>query len=242
MAVSRPVRKPQGGRSEDRREKIYRALRSRILAGGYPAGARLPSEPALCAKYRVSRPLVREILTRLRAEGLVSSRQGAGTFVRAEADKEAGHQSFAPVRNLGDMQQCFEFRAAVEGEAALHAARHRHAADLAELAARAETFAALAGTGDAADLADFAFHEAVAAATAISFFVSVIRSMRQQSMVGMRLAGELSGGDVAERVQRVKAEHRAIVEAIAAGAPEAARAAMRSHIENSRRRLFGATL
>jgi len=230
------------GTPGNRREEIYRALRDRILAGGYLAGGRLPSEPSLCAEYRVSRPLIREILARLRVEGLVSSRQGAGTFVRADADKDRGQQGFSPVRNLDDMRQCFEFRAAVEGEAAWHAARQRGAADLAKLVACADAFAALAGTGDAADLADFAFHEAVAAATASSFFVSVIRSMREHTMVGMRLAGELSGGDVADRVRRVEAEHRAIVEAITAGAPEVARAAMRGHIENSRRRLFGATV
>jgi GntR family transcriptional repressor for pyruvate dehydrogenase complex len=236
------TRGPEGGTPANRREEIYRTLRGHILAGGFPAGGRLPSEPTLCAEYRVSRPLIREVLARLRVEGLVSSRQGAGTFVRADADKDSGRRGFAPVRNLDDMRQCFEFRAAVEGEAAWHAARQRGAADLAELVARADAFAALAGTGDAADLADFAFHEAVAAATALSFFVAVIRSMRQHTMVGMRLAGELSGGDVADRVRRVEAEHRAIVEAVTAGAPEAARAAMRNHIENSRRRLFGATV
>ena len=205
-------------------------------------GGRLPSEPSLCAEYRVSRPLIREVLARLRVEGLVNSRQGAGTFVRAAADQGMGRQGFAPVRNLDDMRQCFEFRAAFEGEAAWHAARQRGAADVAELVTRADAFAALAGSGDAADLADFAFHDAVAAATSLSFFASVIRSMRQHTMVGMRLAGELSGGDVAERVRRVEAEHRAIVEAITAGDPEAARVAMRSHIDNSRRRLFGATV
>lgn len=227
-------------RPANRGEEVYQSLRDRIVHGAYPT-ARLPSEPALCDEFGVSRPVVRETLARLRVEGLVTSRQGAGTFVRAPGEGREDARGIAPVRNLSDIRQCFEFRAALEGEAAFHAALHRTETDLAEVRKRAETFAASATMGDTADFADFAFHEAVATATNISFFASVITSMRQHIMVGMKLAGELSGVDIPERLRCVEAEHRVIVEAIAAARAEDAREAMRGHIENSRRRLFGET-
>jgi GntR family transcriptional regulator, transcriptional repressor for pyruvate dehydrogenase complex len=226
-----------------RREETYRLLRQRIHGGDYLPGARLPSEAALCAECGVSRPVVREALARLRVEGLVVSRHGAGTFVEAEPGRARGQPGFAPVRNLDDIRQCFEFRAALEGEAAAYAARQRSAAGAADIVHRAEVYAAEAhvstGSAEAADLADFAFHEAVAEAAGISFFLSVIRSIRPHVLVGMGLAGELAGGDADERLRRVLAEHQAVVDAIGRGDTEAARAAMRAHIENSRRRLFG---
>jgi GntR family transcriptional repressor for pyruvate dehydrogenase complex len=220
-----------------RGEELYQRLRGRILEGVYPLSSRLPSEPALCQEFGVSRPVVRETLARLRVEGLVVSRQGAGTFVRPVS---AGQQTgFAPVRNLNDVQQCFEFRTSLEGEAAYLAARHRTADDLAAISGRAEAFAASTAGGNMADDEDFAFHEAVANSTGITFFASVMVSMRRHVMVGMKLAGELSGVGVQERLGLVREEHRAVVDAVAAGDAERARQAMRKHIENSRRRLFG---
>ncbi len=222
-----------------RGEELYQVLRGRILEGTYPLSSRLPSEPALCREFGVSRPVVRETLARLRVEGMVVSRQGAGSFVRPLSQGQRTVDGFAPVRNLSDVRQCFEFRTAVEGEAAYLAALNRSAEDLAAIGATADTFAAATATGNMADDEDFAFHEAVARANGISFFASVMVSMRHHVMVGMKLAGELSGVGVQERLGLVKAEHRAVVEAIAAGDAERARQTMRDHIESSRRRLFG---
>jgi GntR family transcriptional regulator len=57
------------------------ALRARLAVGNHAAGGALPSESALGREYAVSRVTVRRALELLRAEGLVSSRQGAGWFV-----------------------------------------------------------------------------------------------------------------------------------------------------------------
>lgn len=62
--------------------RVLDVLRRDILAGA-PTGARLPTEEALCRRFGVSRHTVREALRRLREEGLVASRQGAGTTVAA---------------------------------------------------------------------------------------------------------------------------------------------------------------
>lgn len=58
------------------------ALRSKIFAGEYKAGERLPSEPALAREFGVSRDTVRSAVTELTAELLVERRRGIGTFVR----------------------------------------------------------------------------------------------------------------------------------------------------------------
>ena len=59
-------------------------LRAEIEAGKYASDRRLPSEEALCRRWKVSRPTVARALRGLQLEGLIERRVGSGTFVRAE--------------------------------------------------------------------------------------------------------------------------------------------------------------
>lgn len=61
---------------------IVDELRASILDGRLDAGARLPSENELAERYGTSRPTVRRAVALLKAEGLVSTEQGRGVFVR----------------------------------------------------------------------------------------------------------------------------------------------------------------
>src|SRR6201996_7546310 len=61
--------------------QVVRALKDEIVSGVHPVGSQLPTEEELCGRFSVSRYTVREALRRLREDGLVSSRQGAGTTV-----------------------------------------------------------------------------------------------------------------------------------------------------------------
>ncbi len=62
-------------------DRLANSLREDILAGVYPVGSRLPTEEELCQRFSVSRYTIREALRLLREDGLVVSRQGAGTLV-----------------------------------------------------------------------------------------------------------------------------------------------------------------
>lgn len=61
--------------------QLVQTLRGDILRGVFRVGAQLPTEEELCERFSVSRHTVREALRQLRADGLVSSRQGSGTTV-----------------------------------------------------------------------------------------------------------------------------------------------------------------
>lgn len=70
-------------------QRIADALRRDIKSGIYAPGDRLPAETALLERFRdqlgtLSLPTLRQAIAILRAEGLVSSQQGIGTFVRAD--------------------------------------------------------------------------------------------------------------------------------------------------------------
>jgi DNA-binding GntR family transcriptional regulator len=73
--------------------KLVGALRSEIQAGVHPVGGLLPTEAELRARFSVSRHTVREALRQLRDEGLIASRQGAGsTVLRAHGGARFVHE------------------------------------------------------------------------------------------------------------------------------------------------------
>jgi GntR family transcriptional regulator len=64
-------------------------LRDRIERGVYRPGDLFPSEAALMAEHSMSRITVRRAIAELQREGLVTTRQGAGTFVADPARASA---------------------------------------------------------------------------------------------------------------------------------------------------------
>jgi len=63
-------------------QRIADQLRRSIRAGEYQPGERMPAETDLTERFGVSLPTIRQALSVLRAEGLIESRQGRGTFVK----------------------------------------------------------------------------------------------------------------------------------------------------------------
>ena len=62
-------------------DKIYSDILNRILEGEYKEGGRLPTEHALAERFDTSRPTVREALARLRADGIIVTRQDRKSVV-----------------------------------------------------------------------------------------------------------------------------------------------------------------
>ena len=102
--------------------KVVGALRSDIVSGAYPLGGLLPTEAELRVRFRVSRHTVREALRQLRDEGLVESRQGAGTtVVRRDGAERFVHE----VDSLEDLvAYAEELKYQVEGSAMVVADAH----------------------------------------------------------------------------------------------------------------------
>lgn len=72
---------PEGKPAPPLYMQIAQLLRDEIVSGIYPVGSLLPTEDSLCDRFSVSRYTIREALRKLREDGLVNSRQGAGTIV-----------------------------------------------------------------------------------------------------------------------------------------------------------------
>ncbi|MEW2569690.1 GntR family transcriptional regulator [Streptomyces sp. NPDC047070] len=66
-------------------QQVAAAIREAILSGEFTSDSLLPSEAQLMARYKVSRPTVRNAVAALRAEGLIDVRHGKGSFVRSDS-------------------------------------------------------------------------------------------------------------------------------------------------------------
>ncbi|MCA0942076.1 FadR family transcriptional regulator [Yangia mangrovi] len=221
-------------------DKVYHSLHTRIVNGEYPANEKLPAEMQLAEEFGVSRPVLRAALEKLRDEGMVVSRQGAGSFVRAIATPAP--LGFSKVETLADIQRCYEFRINLETEAAALAAERRNAELLDDIEKALDLLRAATGSLQHREDADFMFHSSIARASNNQYFEATFRALRDHVNVGMKLHGESLMNDGRKGLEEVLAEHTQIFEAIRDREPELARRGMRSHLEHSRDRLFGGGL
>lgn len=68
-------------------EQVADILRARILSGELAPDTQIPSEPDLQAEFVVARGTVRKAIGRLKAEGLLVTTMGRGTFVTLEEER-----------------------------------------------------------------------------------------------------------------------------------------------------------
>ncbi|PTW63203.1 GntR family transcriptional regulator [Breoghania corrubedonensis] len=220
-------------------DRVYHSLFSRISNGDYLANQKLPPENTLSQEFGVSRPVLRTALERLREEGLVYSRQGAGNYVRAPQSTPVG---FARVETLADIQRCYEFRLNLETKAAGLAAERYNPPVLAEIEEALELLRDATGSHQHREDADFDFHLAISKASNNQYFEATLRALRDHVNVGMTLHGQTLMRDGAKSLQEVLEEHAAIFTAIRERRPADASRLMQAHLEHSRDRLFGGGL
>ncbi|MFN7726411.1 MAG: FadR/GntR family transcriptional regulator [Rubrivivax sp.] len=217
------------------------ALGGRIREGQLSPGDKLPTEAAIMAEFSVSRTVVREAISKLQAAGQVETRHGIGTFVLGTGPAPGFAISPEQYNTLRDVVAVLELRIGVETEAAALAAQRRTEDNLVRLRQALEALVAGVEAGQDTVAADFQFHLEVARATQNSHFADLISTLGSMIIPRARLvepAGE-GGGANPERqayLRRVNAEHESIFDAISAQDSEAARAAMRTHLVNSRER------
>ncbi|WP_108398632.1 FadR/GntR family transcriptional regulator [Devosia submarina] len=216
-------------------DTVFERIQRSIKSGAYAVDERLPTEHALAAEFGVSRPIIREALQRLRDQGFIYSRRGAGSFVREQGIREP--LGFGQMENLSDLQHCYDFRLTIEPEAAAMAANRRSEEALQkikrELALLRDATNRQAHRADA----DFMFHLSIAQAAGNPYFVTAMQALEEHIAVGMRLHG-LSLKSTQDGLRHVFVEHTAIYEAIRDGDSARARQLMHAHLTGSRSRLF----
>ena len=205
-----------------------------ILEGSLRPGDRLPPERELAGSLAVSRPVLRDALAQLEAEGLIVARKGDGTFVGPVAgtlfsDAIARLIRRSP-RGLTDF---LEFRKGIETfSAALAAERASEADRLSLMELRDKMLAAHeAGDSDHEAALDVELHALVQEAAHNTLMLHLVRGCHQlltdDVFENRRQLYRRQGAR-----ERLLGEHLAIIEAILAGDPKAASAASAAHIDH----------
>jgi len=224
------------GRPAPLAERVVKALQGDIEAGRLAAGDRLPTEPDLAASFGVSRTVIREAVSRLRADGILVSRQGAGVFVSDAPLQRSFRIRDEEVTSGTALREIFELRLCLEVEGAALAAVRRTDADLKALAHWLEEMDRTKHGADFGVGADIEFHRTVATASGngkVADFQRYLSVLLRQS-VSVARSNTLKQPAL---VDRVIDEHRRIHDAIAAGSAPTARDAMRRHLLSAAMRL-----
>lgn len=194
-------------------EQVYEEIRTRVLTRRHAPGAKL-SLHVLASELGVSRSPVHHALTRLVSEGLLTVRPRHGYYV-------------TPVTAVA-LVEGYDVRLALELHAAEHTLGSLGPAELATLRSLLE------GTVEAIshsqwDTANAAFHEYQIDLAGNALLSRFYRELSVNLMMQVIRGGRVEGHE------HLVIEHRRIVEAFESGDLDAARAAIREHIETGRR-------
>ncbi|HWL29246.1 MAG TPA: FadR/GntR family transcriptional regulator [Burkholderiaceae bacterium] len=226
-------------RSRNLTQNVVAALSERIRRGEYHAGEKLPTESRFMESFGVSRTVVREAMSRLQAAGLVETRHGIGTFVREPQDERQLRIRNESILTMLDVMAILELRISLETEAAGLAALRRTDDHIQRMRTILDEFAehVRKKTGNAA-VSDVAFHLMVATATGNRYFHDILQQLGSAIIPRTRInSAALVQDDPHNYLARIHLEHEDIYGAIVRKDPDAARAAMRTHLGNSRERL-----
>jgi DNA-binding FadR family transcriptional regulator len=216
---------------------IVEALSGRIRQQEFKPGDKLPPESAIMEEYGVSRTVIREAISQLQAAGLVQTRHGIGTFVldRPHAGIGLGIDNIVTIR---DVLSILELRISMETEAAWLAATRRSDEQAEQIGQALGDIQYALASGQSAVEADVRFHQLIAEATGNRYFVELLAQLGNAIIPRARLnTPGLEASRPADYLERVNREHEDIFKAILRRDAEAARAAMRTHLSNSRERL-----
>jgi GntR family transcriptional repressor for pyruvate dehydrogenase complex len=216
---------------------VVEEISNSIQQGLLKPGDKLPTESAIMGLHGVSRTVVREAISHLQAAGLVQTRHGIGTFVLERPQGSLGIVTDSIVTVL-DVLAILELRISMETEAAWLAAARRTDQQAAEMGKALAAMQHSMAQGAASVEADVRFHQLIAQATGNRYFVEILGQLGNAIIPRARVnTPGLAKDKPADYLERVNREHEDIYNAIVRKDPEAARAAMRTHLSNSRERL-----
>ncbi len=233
--MSDPIHSAVRRRPHNLASDLVADLSQRIVSGAIAAGEKLPSENEIVRRHGVSRTVVREAISKLQAAGLVETHHGVGTFVLARNESTGLHLR---VETAAGVRAILELRLGLETQAVALAALRRSDAHLAAMRQALDDYQQLLASQDSCVEADRRFHMLIAEATGNAYFVEIMQHLGSGIIPRSRIASSERGGvNLAHHAHLANLEHEALLSAIRRQDPDAARAAMWTHLSNSRERL-----
>ncbi len=222
----------------EREKRLYEQIVSRIQdmirSGELKPGDRLPSERDMAQKFRVSRNSVREAIRALAESGMVESRRGDGTYLCATDTAILVDSLAHAIQNQKHrLRDIFDFRRLVEPHIAELAARHITDEELAQLKVMVcdQDRRILAGE-DGADM-DMAFHLLLARISGNRIMHDVLQALHTMLMESR---SEFLQTEARKRTSVTA--HLRLIDALEKRDPDAARDAMKTHLEKIEQAVF----
>ena len=211
--------------------RVVEALGQAIVTGTWDAAGAFPIEAELCARFGVSRSVVREAVKMLTAKGLLSARPRRGTVVEPEPhwnllDPDVLRWLLERAPSPGLLAEFTQMRLGIEPQAAALAAQAVGRGQAGMLLPIREALARMqaAGAGQDDPLAsDIAFHVAILHASGNRFLVQLRELVDTALRISIRMTNARKGVALAS-----VDDHARVLHAIEAGDPVAAAAAMRA--------------
>jgi DNA-binding FadR family transcriptional regulator len=209
-------------------DRVVRTIERQILDGRLPQGTRIPAESELCISLGVSRPVVREAVRILVGRGLLETRQGVGTKVRAVTQAEVVKPLTLFLRTRGqevDLAHLHKVRSILEVETAAMAAEEATDTDIAQLAQICFEMESAARDPQQFIRKDFEFHRCLGESTHNPLMIVLLDSVQLLASEVRTLVSRQVGA-----FERAVPGHRRIVEGIKSRDQDAARLAMHEHL------------
>ncbi|MBD7938481.1 MULTISPECIES: FadR/GntR family transcriptional regulator [Cytobacillus] len=217
--------------------QVLEQLNEKIKSKEFPPNQPLPSENELAKLFGVSRAPVREALSVLSASGIIESRQGGRSYVKELHLVDMMDRLTLQYISLEEVFELLELRIIMETEAAALAANRRDSSDLEKIKKALKGLEETLTNPDEVGLqADLDFHKYMIEATKNSFMVGVMDNIGDlyRKAVAFSLKKNLG---LQRKRESVYLEHEAIYKAIESQDEENARKAMKSHLQNVRKKL-----
>ena len=214
-----------------RRDKVYEGVAKqieRLILKKLRPGDKLPSERELAEMLAVSRSSIRDAIRSLELMGMVEPRQGAGTIVREiSSDSLVNPLANARKRKEELLGELLDFRKMLEPPLAARAATRVSADEISEMEEILERQEEKLRGGDSTIAEDSEFHYAIALASGNSVVLKVLDTLMDLLRDSRERSLQVEG-----RPPKSLAGHRRILAAIKRHDAEAAKVAMRRHIED----------
>jgi GntR family transcriptional repressor for pyruvate dehydrogenase complex len=214
--------------------RIVTYIRELVERGELVPGDRLPPERELATQLGVSRTALREALHTLAAQGLVDLQHGRGVFITAGSAQAAAQrlsQSLGTDDSPARLHDLFEIRRTLEGAAAEWATQRATDSQITELRALLAKAAPICDTepidATQAGVFDARFHALVAASTGNRTLMHLMAALVDELTAARSKSLAIPG-----RARRSFYQHIAVVDAIEARDPVAARARMLKHLND----------
>jgi GntR family transcriptional repressor for pyruvate dehydrogenase complex len=208
-------------------DMVAQRIRTLIDQGSLESGARLPGELELVEQLQVSRPVLREAISRLESVGLVTVRRGQGMFVGDRGTLRNCVQLLRSALAIApkDVAAFTELRTAIEVHAARRSAELATPADIAELEGLCEQMDRDDQEHLEAIRYDFQFHRKLVDIVGNEAMSNVMEVIHEYVMAGM-----VHTTPKPRNRARSRMLHSTILNAIRAGDAVAAEEAIRFHM------------